>query len=340
VGDFRTALDDPLAHVLPTDRELIEEFVALVGGRRTATLHKYRQFLLEFAAWLIPRGSSLLVARRPDLIRFLAYLASDARIAQNSHGRLIQQPLGASSRKGAVCALRLFYRHCNVMEYLDRDPTLGIETPRVTVKRGVTIDAQQLQRLLDADGGERCRVQAFLFVYTLARLGSLAELRWSDIDFVEDVIHFDTAKGDRRYSLPLHARLRRALTIWRRAQLAEARANPAVAGALEHDSTAYVLLTRSGRPVAKSTLAKQLKWRAARAGVLTYAYRPDRAGENKSGIHPHVIRRSVATLLRKQGTSLEDIADLLNHRDINVTRTHYAFTDTPEKRRAIERIRF
>ena len=45
-------------------------------------------------------------------------------------------------------------------------------------------------------------------------------------------------------------------------------------------------------------------------------------------------------MLRKEGRTIEDIADLLNHKDLNVTRTYYAFTDTPEKRRTVEGLDF
>lgn len=331
--------DDRRPEVGLTDQELIDEFVAVVQRDET-TRHKYARFLEEFAAWLAARGLSLITARRADVVRFLAYLASEKRIARNSRGALVQKRLGASSRKGALCALRAFYKHCSVMEYLDRDATFGIETPKVAIKRGLTINRAQLRGFLDARGRERCRVQAYLFVYTAARLASIASLRWCDVDLAGGVIHLDTAKGDEGYSLPLHPQLRAALLRWRSAQLEQADRNPAIARALEDEETAFVLLTSTGRPVSKTTLGKQIKWRAKRAAILTHAVCPDKAGENKSALHTHAIRRSIATLLRKDGKSLEDIADLLNHKDMNVTRTHYAFTDTPEKRKTINGLDF
>jgi integrase/recombinase XerD len=321
-----------------TDRELIIEFVAMVD-RGTATRHKYGRVLEEASAFFHRTGTTLLTARRPDVIRFLAYLGSDERVSVNSHGRLVQKSLGPSSRKAALCALRAFYRHCSAMEYLERDPTLAIETPRVPVRRGLTIGKAAIRRFLDAPGRPRCRIQAYLFVYTAARLASVAALRWVDVDFEQGVIHFN-AKFDLAYTLPMHPDLRAELMRWRIEQLGIATENQAVALALTNPRTAYVLLTRNGKPVSKTTLGKQLKWRAARAGILVQAQRPDKAGENKSELSPHAIRRSIATVLRKEGRAIEDIADLLNHRDLNVTRTYYAFTDTPEKRRTIEGLNF
>ena len=75
------------------------------------------------------------------------------------------------------------------------DPTVGIETPRVPIRRGRTIGKQAIRAFLDAPGRARCRVQAYLFVFTAARLASVAGLRWADVDFDEEVIHFN-AKFD------------------------------------------------------------------------------------------------------------------------------------------------
>lgn len=261
-------------------------------------------------------------------------------MAKNSYGQMVKQKLGPSSRKGVIAALRAFYKHCIAMEYSERDPSGALETPRIKPKRGITIGKKEIRQFLDARGRPRCRVQAYLFAFTAARLASIAGLRWPDIDFDGNLIHFDVAKGDESYSLPIHPELRAALLRWRSDLLDLAETNEAIADALRSEETAFVLLTRNGNPVAKTTLGKQLKWRAARVNLLTQGMRQDRAGENKSRLSPHAIRRSVATMLRKEGKPLEDIADLLHHKDLNVTRTYYAHVDTPHMRKTVNALRF
>lgn len=291
--------NEPL--VTLTDDELIEELVNVLD-RDEKTLHKYRRFLDEYAAWLATQNQSLLTANHADVVRYVAYLRSEKRVWKDSAGREVTKPVSASSRKGVIAALRRFYKHGLSMEYFfGIDPMLEIETPRVTVKRGLTVGKTEIRKLLDAPGSERCRVQCYLQVFTLARSASITGLSWSDIDFEQNIIHFD-AKFDTTYSLPIHSELRGALLRWRSAQREEAETNEAIAEALRSDSTAYVLLTRQGLPLAHTTLAKQLKWRADRAGVLhvTLEKRSDARGENKSRISPHAIRRSVATMMRKE----------------------------------------
>ena len=322
-----------------TDAELIDELVAVLD-RDKKTLRKYRRHLEECSAWLAKEGKTLMTARYRDLVRFLAYLASDQRVAKNSYGQMVKKTLGPSSRKSVIAALRAFYRHCIAMEYTERNPTAALETPSVAVKRGIMIGKKEIRHFLDALGRPRCRVQAYLFTFTAARLASIAGLRWRDIDFDGNLIHFDIAKAGASYSLPMHAELRAALLRWRSEQIDESATNAAIAQALQNEETAFVLLTRNGRAVAKTTLAKQLKWRAARVNILAHAQRPDKAGENKSKLSPHAIRRSVATMLRKEGKTLEDIADLLHQKDLNVTRKHYAFTDTPQLRKTVNELNF
>jgi site-specific recombinase XerD len=121
-----------------TDAELADEFVAMVE-RDPKTLDKYRVHLEEFVAWLEEHGLSLLSARRPDIAGYLAYLKSDERSWRDSHKKPVCRPLGPSSRKGVLAALRAFYRHCAVMDYIAHDPTFGIETPKVEIKRGLSL---------------------------------------------------------------------------------------------------------------------------------------------------------------------------------------------------------
>lgn len=247
-----------------TASELLDEFVAM-AERKPTTRVKYRVHLDEFVAWLEGQGLTLLSARRRDVARYLAYLKSNERVWHNSKKKPVQRPLGPSSRKGVLAALRAFYHHCAVMDYIAHDPTFGIEAPKVTIKRGIALTWDELRRFLDAPGTPRCHVQAYLEVYTAGRAGSLREILWQDVDFERNVIHLN-AKFDNNYTLPMHPQLRAALLRWREEQREEAERRPAIAKALANPETAWVLLTRNGKQLSHTTLGKMVKWRAVRAG--------------------------------------------------------------------------
>lgn len=197
-----------------------------------------------------------------------------------------------------------------------------------------------MTRLLAASGSRRCRVQAYLLHYTAARTESLRFLRWRDLDFVDDLIHFDVAKGDRAYTIPMHPKLKAALLHWQDEQETAAEANPEIYTALIDPETAFVLLTLKGKPLSHTTIAKQYKWRAKRAGVRLHSHSARVGYENKSLVSPHAARRTVGTSLRRRGVDIADLADLLNHKDLQTTREFYAFTSTPQQRRVVERLKY
>jgi site-specific recombinase XerD len=133
----------------------------------------------------------------------------------------------------------------------------------------------------------------------------------------------------------MHPQLRAALLRWRDEQIEQAEQSPKLAQALANPETAWVLLTRNGKRLSHSTLAKQVKWRAARAGLYPHPPGVMVSYENKSQMSPHTLRRSFGVNMRAAGTPLEDIAEVFNHTDLNTTRNHYVFTDTPRTRKTI-----
>ena len=340
-------------HRLPSDDELAEEFVILLD-LDPKSKHKYRQHLDEFRLWLGARadGRRLTEAQTADVKRFLADLKEGRRHGAGANGKRRSGPLGASSRKCVLVALRSFYANLFDLYQFSHDPTRGIKAPRVKVKRGVSLNERQLRIYLDAPGSERDRVQAYLKVYTAARTMSLRNLRWEDVDLERGLLHFN-AKFENDYSLPMHPQLKAALLRWQREvvklaeryllrarELASSKPEKAaewrgLAAALEDPETAYVLLSRTGRQLCGSTIAKQSKWRAARVDLLPHANPAAVSPENKSRVSPHAFRRSGAQNLRSKGVELADIAELLNHKDLNTTRLHYAYTDTPKLRKTV-----
>ena len=68
-------------------------------------------------------------------------------------------------------------------------------------------------------------------------------------------------------------------------------------------------------------LAKDLKKFCERAGI-----EPDR-------VHPHLLRKTVATVLHEAGMSTRDIADILGHSDIATTEQCYIISTEAEKKR-------
>jgi site-specific recombinase XerD len=110
-----------------------------------------------------------------------------------------------------------------------------------------------------------------------------------------------------------------------------------VAAALSNPETAYVLLTTKGKPLCHSTMSKQFKWRAKRAGVRVHAAGALVGKENKSRVSTHWARRTVATSLRRKGVDTADVADLLNN-SVQVVIEHYAASSTAKQHKVVAQI--
>jgi integrase len=175
------------------DRALIDDCLATLEPSEHShkTCAKYELNMLEFAEWLKAKGVSVLDAKGKHVKQFMVYLATGGRAAVDAR-RLPEQQLGwqdtlaASTRKGHFAAIRTVYKHLVFDEQLDRDPTYGMRAPKVEIKRGLVIEHEEVRTILDAPGKPRCRVQAFLLAFTLARMGSIVGLRWCDVDFEND----------------------------------------------------------------------------------------------------------------------------------------------------------
>jgi|SRR5581483_6120481 len=319
-----------------SNEALIKEFAhAFDGGE--ATQEKYALMLYEFAEWLSEQWNvPLLGAKKAHVHRFIhIYLKSDARAERDAKR---EEPCGwkgalsPSSRKGFLAAIRELWRHCATLDYTECDPTLGVETPTVKNEPGLTLSDDQVRRFLDARGRERDRVQAHLLVYTAARSSAIRLLLWEDIDFPSKQIRFREKFGKVTH-IPMHHELYSALKRWQEAQRREAEKHPKLAEALKDTERAFVLLTPTGKPLAHSTIGKQVKFRANRCGIARHTPSAKVGKENKSKLHPHALRRSWATIQLNKGEPLEDIADMLGHKSIETTRKHYAFSSNARRRR-------
>ncbi|MGA9762025.1 MAG: site-specific integrase [Gaiellaceae bacterium] len=350
--ETRTRAWETLPNALPdgmtlTNRELIDEFKDLAENVREETVTRYVNHLEEFAEWLARRGKAIIEARPLDTKSYIhSYLRKDERTREaiidfdevedeegkkNKRMIFVQRPrkgaLSPSARKAQYAALTVFYGHCGICHDFDRNPLQGVRTPKIEIHKGLTLNRQMIRAFLRADGSNpRCRIQAYLLVYTAGRAGAFRYVLWSDIDFEAGTIHFSAVKCGREYTLYLHPELLAELERWREVQLDIAARNPEIAKALANPETAYVLLTRNGRQLSATTLAKQTKWRARRAGILLHPEGKKVGKENTSALSPHALRRTWATISLEDGRALDEIQDFLHHKEISTTRNHYAFS--------------
>jgi integrase/recombinase XerD len=276
---------------------LIDAFcdqVWLQDGLAATSLASYRRDLGGYAAWLEPRGRTLLDAHRADVE---AYLADQYRAKAK-----------ATSVARRLSALRRFYALQLQQGALHVDPTARVRAPKLPRRLPKNLAEAQVEALLAAPDPEttlglRDRAMLETLYATGLRVSELVGLSLGAVSLDMGVVRV-LGKGSKERLVPLGEEA----IAWLKRYLAQAR--PVLAGAR---SDALFVSTR------RSALTRQAFWLLLkRYGV--------KAGIPAAGLSPHVLRHAFATHLLNHGADLRVVQLLLGHADITTTTiyTHVA----------------
>jgi integrase/recombinase XerD len=276
-------------------------------GLSPATLAAYGGDLRAFARAIGRRGDDAegWAASPAPVIDYLAALGAPRSGA-------IRPDLGASSRRRRAAALRGFYRFAFGEGLIAFDVAAHLDLPRETRRLPETLTEREVERLLEAAGGDtpddpqrvRDRTLMELLYAAGLRVSEALRLDAEDVSLDGSFVRV-IGKGDRERLVPVGeialAWLRRYADTVRPDWLAIAHVNPARGGP--------VFLTPRGR-----RLARQQAWtivkRAAGAAGLS-----DR-------VSPHTFRHSFATHLLEGGADLRVVQELLGHATISTTQLY------------------
>ncbi|TAK44022.1 MAG: tyrosine recombinase XerC [Betaproteobacteria bacterium] len=284
------------AAALRSDQALVGDYLDTLRHQRrlaAGTLASYRH-----ALELLPAlsGGARLMSLEPAQVR--------RQVAQ-LHAR------GLSGRTLAkiLSAWRGLYRWLARHHGLRANPVQGVRAPRVPRPLPKALSVEQVQRLLDAEPGERASRTRDLAMFELMyssglRLAELVSLNVDDgrLDLREAQVTV-TGKGGRTRTVPVGARARAALQRWLGAR----------AGLARPQERALFVGTRGGR-ISPSLVNLRLKALAQSQGL-------------DASIHPHMLRHSFATHVLQSSQDLRAVQEMLGHSSISTTQvyTHLDF---------------
>lgn len=205
---------------------------------------------------------------------------------------------------------RIIFKYAvEVLEVVPSNPWAKVKRPKLAQKRPIFLRKEQVDALLLAAGP--FRLLLLLAVFTGARRGELAALRWVDIDFragAHGVVYFrrswrrDTTKGKKERTVPLHPVLREALLAAAKRSKDELLFPAPRRGGMRHTAWHTSELLRS--------IAKQ-------AGVTL-----------PEGCTFHSLRKTFGThLVLRTGGDMTAAQRLLGHADQKTTDTYYVGDD-------------
>jgi integrase len=221
-----------------------------------------------------------------------------------------------STRADALGALSALYRVAVKGRYVAVNPCIGVDRRRDqatdVAARALTLDEYfRLLDVLPAAGPYRRFVLAM--VYTGCRLGEVAGLRVSDIQWSERTLSVSRTasagatgqvvvgptKGRRTRTVPIVDQLVPMLT-------------EAAAGKGPHD---YLFTGPRGGFLNSKNLSRALNWHAIRHEVKTFA-------PEEPALHWHDLRHTAAVFLFDAGLSAPDVQAILGHSSLLVTQMY------------------
>jgi len=252
-----------------------------------------------------------------DLQKFITYLeknnCADLGRVTNLHimSFLVEvksQGLSSKSTGRNLSAVRMFFKFLFQEGYLDADPSINIESPKIrsslpSVLSIVEVDSLLSQPDVKTTRGLRDRTMLELLYATGVRVSELVNLKVTSINLdVGYIIAF--GKGSKERIIPLGDTAKHYLKEY----LATARPKH-----LKGLMSPFLFLNPSGKKFSREGFWKLLKRYALRAGI-------------SKKLSPHTLRHSFATHLLERGADLRSVQIMLGHVDIATTQIYTHIT--------------
>lgn len=249
----------------------------------TNDVEKFIQFLEIKDMKITP--AEVKMSHLSELIRWLAELG-----------------MTASSQSRIISGLRSFFNYCMQEKIVTEDPTILLETPRLSKKLPDILSFSEIEMIsnaIDVSTAEGARNKAMVeMLYSCGlRVSELINLQitglYLEIGFIK--VH---GKGDKERLVPMGSIAVKQVTNY----LQNIRVHfPVIAG---YDDILF--LNRRGRTLSRVMVFLIIKSLAEKAGI-------------KKNISPHTFRHSFATHLVEGGADLRAVQEMLGHESITTT---------------------
>lgn len=281
----------PLPEAMQLDTKDFLEALRVEAGLARNTLAAYRRDLRTFLTWVADRGITRFEDLEPSHIIDHLAQAREQGAAETSVAR-------------RLAAVRGCLRHLVAEGRLSHDPGALLATPRLARYLPSVLTVEDVERLLNAPKGEdwlaqRDRALIEVLYASGARVSEAVGLSNDGIEPSLRVLVL-TGKGGKTRVVPIGSRARAAIERWRedgRRQLRDAR------------KRRELFLSRSGRPMDRSTAWRRVKALALAAGI-------------QKSLSPHTLRHSFASHMIEGGADLRSVQEMLGHASLRTTEVY------------------
>jgi len=277
------------------------DYLVVEAGLADNTVLAYGRDLKDFVAFCSAAGIVEVEGVNP-------------RLVQKYVCEMAQGPKSENSARRALVAIRMFLRFAKLRGLIEDDGANILETPKTWQRLPVVCNKQQVIKLLEAPSPEepyylRDKAMLELLYATGLRASELAGLKTTDLNF--DIGYLRClGKGNKERVIPVGRVALAAASAYLR-DLRGALSRP--------ESGAFLLLSRTGRPLTRIEIWRLVKKYAVRAGM-------------DKRLTVHTLRHCFATHLLSGGADLRSVQEMLGHADIGTTQI-YTHVDHERLRR-------
>lgn len=258
------------------------------------TLQSYKRDILQYQNYVEENSIDYTTVSEKDIKAYLSYLKD-----------MDKKPSTISRH---LASIRFFYQYSLRNNAVEKDPTEGIQSPKIEKRVPSVLTTEEVSLLLEQPHGEELksvRDKAMLeFAYaTGMRVTEIISLNIDDVNIKEGYVSCKT--GNSKRNIPLGNLSLKALADY------VENARPLI---IKSDNEKALFVNINGKRLTRQGFWKIVKFYKEQAHIT-------------KEITPHVLRHSFATHLLQNGADLKSIQTMLGHSDISSTQIYMQFQD-------------
>jgi integrase/recombinase XerD len=277
--------------------KLLDEFLNDLSGDRglsNNTIESYGRDVRQFISYLDKNKISIYSVTKTNIIAYLIYLQKNGK--------------ATSSISRSLASLRSFFQYLVRNNYVEKDPTLNLESPKVEKKLPEILTIDEVELLLnqpncDEPKGSRDRCMLELLYATGIRVSELVALNIDDIN-IELGFIMCRGKGMKDRVIPIGRMAQEALSnyIYKYRLIL-----------IKDENEKALFVNLHGKRLTRQGFWKIVKYYTNMAKI-------------DKDITPHTLRHCFAAHLIENGADLKSVQEMLGHSDISTTQIYTQIT--------------
>jgi site-specific recombinase XerD len=267
-----------------------------------------------------------------DIEDYLSYLSLYYIPHYKEKDNMIKYTNGNNGKSRKLSSLRTFYKYYYKKQFIEKNPTLLVDLPKIHEKPITRLEVDEIVRLLNLvetgdslsesqkkfhkKNKERDLALLTLLLGTGIRISECVQLNIKDFDFKINGFKI-TRKGGNQVVLYFSDEVAEAI-------LSYLQIRNQIVPISGHEDALFLSIQR--KRISVSTVQKLVKKYTKLIVPL-------------KNISPHKLRSTYGTQLYRETGDIYLVADVLGHKDVNTTKKHYAAIDNEKRKQAANKVK-